>query len=553
MGTQEGEVRVFNSDRLVVTTYCLSMNTTLGESVSPAAVLALKMQPGEGGILLVAYEGRPAVVWSFKSSKVVKTLHFESPINCFDWTADGNAIVAGLRDGNIVIWDYASKETEPKRLLRVHSDLAVLSVSAVDRVLSLASSVLVTGGQPKGGGLSFLPSGDSPTWVKIDLPDEVYSVVGVPSAEGDKAFVLTEKCGLFSVSLTTAETQPKPAFFLSVLGPSRIVQSTLSTVASDGTAVLDFLAGFPVLSDSTLTGGLLSESLTDSFGVLITAHEDGLIRLWRVSKQRLTALANLSLNSAFPYADVQDTFHFPGISEDIITLLEFNVSAGLLLLGNCLGWLGVWKALPGSFELLFKAKITSTALCACTLMSCSRDTMAVFGDIAGNLSVVSLAVGDVILVTSLAEGKGGIRQNVLISEIVAMPEAGVAVVAVSNGGLYQVNVETLEVEPSPVCLNADFVSETPKRSDFGIIKLLPVMPLPNLLVVCYEKLGFTVSLPHFHQLSGIQWTSPLFSASVNLFNTQAYVTTLDKSGILALWSLPDLCLKWKADTSLPLK
>lgn len=544
---------MFNSDRLVVTTYCLSMSTTLGDSVSPAAVLALKMQPGEGGILLVAYEGRPAVVWSFKSHKTVKTLHFESPINCFDWTADGSAIVAGLRDGNIVIWDYASKETEPKRLLRVHSDLAVLSVSAVDRVLSLASSVLVTGGQPKGGGLSFLPSGDSPTWVKIDLPDEVYSVVGVASTEGDKAFVLTEKCGLFCVSLTTAGIPPKPAFFLSILGPSRIVQSTLSTVASDGTAVLDFLAGFPVLSDSTLTGGQVSESFTDCFGVLITAHEDGLVRLWRVSKQRLTALATLNLNSAFPYAEVQGAFHFPGVLEDIITLLQFDVSAGLLLIGNCLGWLAVWRALPGSFELLFKAKIASNALCAGALLSSGQDTKAVFGDISGNLSVVSLAAGDLLLVTSLAEGKGGVRQNVLISEIVAMPEAGVVVVAVSNGGLYQVDVETLEVGQSPNSLNADFTSETPKRSDFGIIKLLPVMPLPNILVVCYEKLGFTISLPDFHQISGIQWTSPLFSAAINLFNTQAYVSTIDKSGCLALWSLPELRLKWKSDTSLPLK
>ena len=543
---------MFNSDRLVVTTYCLSIANTLGESVSAAAVLALKMQPGEGGIMLVAYEGRPAAVWSFKNNKTVKTLHFESPINCFDWTADGSAIVAGLRDGNIVIWDYSSKESEPKRLLRVHSDLSVMNVSAVDRVLSLSSSVLVTGGQPRGGGLSFLPNGESPTWVKIDLPDEVYSVIGVSAGgEDDKGFVLTEKCGLFSVSLTGL--QPKPAFFVSVLGPSRIVHSTLSTVASNGTAILDFLSGFPSLADSNLTGGCISESLTDCFGVLITAHEEGLIRLWRVSKQRLTALTNLSLCSSYPYAETQGVFHFPGASEDIVTLLDFNVSAGLLLVGNCLGWLAVWKATPGSFEMMFKAKITSSALCASALLPSARDIKAVFGDIAGNICIVSLAAGDVIMLISLAEGKNGVRQNVLISEIVALQEAGVVVAAVSNGALYQIKMNTLEVEQCPVHLNEDFNSDTPKRSDFGVIKMLPVMPLPNILVVCYEKLGFTLSLPDFKQISGVQWTAPIFSAAINLFNTQAYVTTLDKSGYLALWSLPELSLKWQSDTSLPLK
>lgn len=506
------------------------------------------MQPVDASVMLIAYEGRPAAIWSFKSHKTLKTLHFESPINCFDWGSDGTTIVAGLRDGNIAIWDFASKETEPKRLLRVHSDLSIVNVSAVDRVISIAGNVLVTGGLPKGGGLSLLPSTDSPTWSNIDLPTEVYSLV---PALPDKAFVLTEKCGLFSISLQPF--QPKPSFFVSILGPTRIVQSCLSTVASDGVSILDFIMGFEPVTDGNLTGGSVKETVTDAFGVLVTAHEDGLIRLWRVSKQRLTSLATLSLGSYSPYAEIPGLFDFPGTSQDVITFVDFNIALGLLIAGNYMGCIAVWRTNPGSFELLFTAKIANSAVCSGALLPSTDEVKAVFGDIAGIISVVSMTAGDVLMVADLALGKSKNRQNVLISEIVAVAESGLVVVGVSNGAVYTVNVKTLEVTQSVEGLNVDFNSETPKRSEYGIIKLLPILPLPHLLVVCYEKLGYATALPDLTQVSAIQWTAPIFSAAVNLFNTQAYVSTFSKGGVLALWSIPDLCLKWQSDTALPLK
>ena len=556
LGTSEGDLRVFNAERACITTFCLGLSTTGGEG--GAAIFAMKLHPSDLSVILIGYEGRPALIWSLKSGKCLHSLQFASPVNTLDWTPDGLEIVTGLRDGNLAFWLYPSKDDQPKRLMRVHSDLGDKNVSAVDVVICGSSGILVCGGQPyaKEGSLAFLQSGESVGVVRIPLPAEPYCVISAPELiDGrvvDRAFVLTEKCGLFSVYLGLGAG--KPTYFQTVLGPGRVVKSCFSTVASDGNGVIDFIDGFAPVPDTTLMGGDVIESVTDCFGVLITAHDDELIHFWKVSKLKLVHLASISLlpPDQSPYGNSQNLTYLPPLPGQTVTLLSFHLPHKLILVGDHQGNVTAWKAVVSGFQCLFAAKVTPSAVLKVGFYG-GEELQAVFGDMSGNVAVASLVSGEVRQVGSLAEGKRGVRQNVLISDIVTYTELGLAAVGVSNGGVFTVNLGSLEVAGTEVVLNADFVSETPKRSEFGVLKMLPVVSLPNVLIVCYEKMGFAVELPGMRVIAGVSWPVPVFSAAINLFNTNAYLSTLDRTGVLSLWSLPDLVQKWKSETMLPLE
>lgn len=521
----------------------------------PNCILDLSTSPVKPQRLAIVFEHSHCVIWDFQKSKVIYEIPSEEPVHCVAWNEDGDCVVTGTRSGFLHFWD-CKKKKKPFCYKSIRPDLDAnnMNVTALSSVVWLTTMLVVQGGQafedPRQ--ISVLLGEESNTILRIALPHNkvplqvVYSPVKEEGLFRDSLLILSEEADLFAYSF-----QGETAHYITdIFGPSEVLCSKLLTVANEGERVIETIDALaPKDPSEVLKGGVVVETPYHMFGLLITTHISGLVRFWSISSARMYNLLNLCLceEVSAPFF-CRSRISYQGITSNVntrISCIEFSIDSGLMVIGYDMGSFGVWELRGTEFELCTVQKIIEVPILCVYL----QQDLLVLGDLDANLTVFKLTTRETVLVSSM-RSREKVPQYISITEIRETP--GSLIVALSNGRVYVLNLESLQLSARKTP-KFDVKSKTPRSSEVKITKILPSLLNPAQVLLCYEKSLHLLDLNSFHEEEAQYWDTPVLQASTFLLKCNEHITLFHIDGTLSVLALPSLLRVWKKNIGLPLE
>lgn len=544
IGLANGDLRVLDLREGRVTSYCLKYQAVWG-SDDFAAVVDLAMHPKEETQMLITYNRPGLALWDLKNTKCLKKFETDEPLQCAAWHPGATEVIAGSSEGSIVFWRLKDKVPRPYKQQQVKDPQQDVNVAPVQKVIWLDSQIVILGGQPYSEPCNaLLLTGDNFT---VKLPfvrsQPILAIVEAPLNNGleirDNIFAVTDQGSLYSYDFPT-ETRLE-ATFASVsgnVGPGRIIASEFISVANEGEALLELTA--------VLAGTEVDVAQT---ALLITAHEDGLVHLWSLQNLKMRFVGSIAM-SQVPFRFGQRVLLQLNMETCNVSLVKLSVALKTLVIGYNLGFIGIFKISPEGVQLaavqqLNEAPVLRAVLAGPTL---------VIGDFDCNLLVYDLSREEIVLKTDLkrpppSDKQKTFSQDLIVNELVFIPTTSRLVAGLSNGALRVFDAVTWEYLRSPESPQQDTKSQSPKRSEVGIIKLLWSFAHPEIFAVVYQRSAFLMQLSSMAPVLSQHWEVPAVSAalinfSCKAYSAKSYISLLHKDGSLSLVSFNLLARAW---------
>ena len=543
IGTFDGNLYVLDLTQNKLTSYKLRFQLLFPE-LNSDPVVHLSFRPCKNTQLLLAFENAGMVLWDLKKSKVEKKMPSSTPIHSVSWSPDGNSLVCGLRDGSLNFWTVQGKPFMYKNL-RPDSNASDLNVSAIDRVVWTSSGLVIQGGRPfhDSSQLMVLSGNEMNSCENLKLPSKPLNIIYTPVFEN----------GAYEEALTVVTQDSKmllysfgklPCYLPQVMGPFEVECTKFYTVPNDGEQVADFIKTFENNSEEP------KENILDIYGLLVMAHSQGLVRLWSLSKLRFRNLINISLLSEEETSFLGKGTHCFQLSDKEhckVSALEFNFDTKTLVTAYDLGKVAIWQIFNSEVTLLHTLELQKSPILA--LLINSNTLLA--GNLDAQLSVFNLETQSSNTLNLRTGRKSNSKMQALAITSIEL-HGNKAVISLSNGKLefYSISQETLL--ESPKSPRVDKKSETPKWEDYGIVRLITCVQVPETMFVCYKKCMFQTS-PSLEVQTSQYWNTPIVSAAVNYFKSNVVITLLHEDASLSMLEAGTLLKVWSGKLDVPVE
>eukprot|EP00359_Climacostomum_virens_P001181 CAMPEP_0204897642 /NCGR_PEP_ID=MMETSP1397-20131031/854_1 /ASSEMBLY_ACC=CAM_ASM_000891 /TAXON_ID=49980 /ORGANISM="Climacostomum Climacostomum virens, Strain Stock W-24" /LENGTH=860 /DNA_ID=CAMNT_0052065419 /DNA_START=630 /DNA_END=3215 /DNA_ORIENTATION=- len=542
IGLANGDLRVFNLREMRLTAYCLKFEAVWG-TPEAAGIVDLEMHPKEETQILIAYTKPGLALWDLKNTKCLKKFEATEQLQCAAWHPAGSEVIAGTSEGSIVFWRMKDKVSRPYKLQQVKDPHEDVNAAPVQKVIWLEQHIVILGGQPFSDPCNVLLFTGENLTVKIPFvkcqAQPILAIVEAPLNEGmggvrENLYILSDKGSLYSYDFPQ---EPRPQATLATvpgtLGPGNIIASELISVATEGEAVLEFT--------SLLAGAEVDVSQT---ALLITAHEDGLVHFWSLQNLKMTFIGSIAM-CRVPYKLGQNILLQLNMDECKISLVKLSVIVKTLVIGYNLGFIGIFKVSPDGVSLSHVQQLNESPV----LRAVMAGPTLVLGDFDCNLLAYDLLREEIVLRADLkipppADKQKPYNQDLIVNEVLYIPSASRLIAGLSNGTLRAFDALSWDYLPSPESPLKDTKSQTPKRSEVGIIKLLWSLAHPELFAVVYTQAAYLLTLSNMSPVLSQTWDIPAVSAALINFSSKSYISLLHKDGSLSLITFNRLEREW---------
>lgn len=547
IATEQGSLRVFNIEEKRLTSFELRSSVF---SIENEPLIDMDFNPVAREKVALAYETKGIFIWDFKNTKVASKIYNDHPVHCCKYSPDGMSIAVGTRDGCVMLW-RAEKNPHAYKCFRPDSNASDLSVSAINTIYWLSSCMIVSGGMPftSINQITILAGQELNDCKQLELPSRVMplQLLYTPLELAKETFIVLTQDG----SLLTFKAPEGILNYINDLyGGTEVLCSQFYTVSNEGEGLANVIQ---CLANSertkVLSGGEVSESSSDIYGLLVTGHLGGIVRFWSVSTVRIYNILNLSITSKSQISYFTNTIidEISDMNPCKISCLEVN--SHKLVVGFDMGKIGVWEITSVKLALMCVYEYHNVPV----LHAKISNEFIVSGDLDGIITIYNFNNSSAHGVDLKSHCKKSEGKKQIVSVTCIHPILGIFYLCLSNGSLQMLNPGTMQFLKPPKMERTDYKSEVPKKSEVAIVKILHTCVEPGYLVLCYEKAGYLCSINDMGVKGHQNWTSPLVSASVAYIRSEVFIYVLHSDNVISMLSFLSLKRVWKSQMPLPMQ
>lgn len=543
LGTVQGTLRVLNIIEKRLTSFELRSSSL---HIENDTLVDLSFSPITTSKLLLAYENSGAAIWDFKSNKVIHKFTSEGNVHCSCWSPDGKSIAIGMRDGCVVLWK-CEKNPQAYKSFRPDSDARDLNVTAIDTIIWKGEFIVVSGGMPFSANsqISVISGTEFNICRMIELPGLLMplQILHTPIAESDEMFIiLTQDGSLIAVDINDLKLK----YLNELYGGTEVLCSRLYTISNEGEGLIEIIKALtPHEKANVLSGGQSIENPSDMYGMLVTGHVSGLIRVWSISTVTICNLCNLSLLAEDCFNLYPNTYFYAVSDEKSCKISCVEVFNSKVLVGFDMGKVGIWEILPQKIILICVHQYHNSPV----LVSGIHMDFIITGDLDGNLTTYNINSCQANVIDLQTVFKKKKMQTISITSLCVA--SALVYIGLSNGFIYIFSPVSQEFLECPELDRRDYKSEVPKKSEFGVLKMLYTCVDPGSIVLCYEK---SMSLCEIQDVSVKQsqnWTCPMVSANIAYIRSEVYIYILHCNGVISMLEYSTLNKVWNSEKALP--
>ena len=537
IGTDKGSLRVFNIEEKRLTCFELKSSTF---ALSPEPIVDLLLNPQNPAKLTLAFESFGVVIWDLASHKVVHKIQSDCPIHACAWAPDGGSLAIGRRDGSILLYKI-EKHAKVYKNFRPDLDAGNLNVTAITAIYWLEGTMVVLGGMPFASSQQItVISGQELNdlrQVKVSGKFLPVQVLLTPLNENVETFVVMSEDEICTFALPECELE----YINELYGGSEVLTSQFYTISNHGESIENVIKNVSKARIShILSGGVTDDS--EVYGLLITGHNEGIVRFWNVSNTRVFNVLNICLLSKGKSKFRSSTLFFDVSDSDPCKISCIELEGLRLFIGFDMGKVAVWE-LREKLTLANVYKYHQVPILNIKLIQ----QYIITGDMDGQVTIFNSETSDV----SFEESESRSTQKLSITAISVINQ--IVYICYSNGTIKIYNPFTNEFLPPPKLSKVDLKSEVPKRGEFGILKLLHTSLQSQSIILCYERSMFNCNLADFSCKVNQFWTCPMVSCNLAHIRSDVYVYILHADCVISMLDMTSLNRLWKSALPSPLQ
>lgn len=480
----------------------------------------------------MAYENGDLIIWDLPANKVLHNLVSDCRIHVCAWAPDGESIAVGRRDGSILIFKIG-KNAKVSKNFRPDLNASDLNVSAIKGIFWTESGMVIFGGMPFDSNqqISVVCGKEMNDLKVVKVPGKFNPMMMALTSIGDqgKGFLVMSEDEVLTFCLPECQME----YIVELYGGNEVLCSQYYSIC-DGIPNLEESIHLIFKSSKSIQNR--ENQLSDTYSLLITGHCEGIIRFWGVSSSRVFNILNLCLQN-----ENSTNFKANTIFYDVSDSSPCKISCILLdnhklLAGFDMGKIGIWQ-LDNNMPLINIYKYHKAPILSIIV----TDQFIVTGDMGGFLTFFNSQSSDVEFYEN--DSKHG--QTLSITYITAIHK--IIYICFSNGLIKIYNPHSNKFLPSPKLEKVDLKSEVPKRSEWGILKILYTPLLAGSAVVCYEKSMNHLTLSDFSVYAIQSWTCPMISCNLGHIRSEVYIYILHSDFTISLLEFNSLKRVWKSE------
>jgi hypothetical protein len=519
-------VRVFNIDEKRLSAFELK-SSSMG--IEAGSIIDLAFNPAFKEELVLLFASHGIVVWSFKSNKPLLKKDPEFDPSCCCWCPDGQILSVGTKDSSVVLLK-GHKSLSPYKVLRLStlnsSQTLILKLFWQDSTL-LAFSSLPTHSSTQ---LTSFSGSDLSAVHSIQIPENTVLKQVIPAKDASSTFIaLSESSSLF---LFTPSSAIIHAFNELYSGPSTTCSyySDLSPSSSHFSSIFSLSSTF---SQQLLSGGDVADV---PFGLLITGHLGGIVRLWSVFPSSVTNVLNLCLTA-------QASLLYPSQSvfEELSDSAACRVTCvalfpAFLAVAFDQGKVALWQLSARSASL---AVVYHFHTAPVFTLHCSADFV-VSSDLEGTLVLYNTLTNSAIVedVKTTATTK----QMLVVTCLSCARD--MLLVGLNNGEVKAYNLGANTFVNCAKMQRVDLKNEVPD-SEVAVLGIFRVEDDGERLVVAYENGMVVCKMGSFEVQASQAWNRPMVAVRLGKIGIEVYVFLVHSDAVLSVLSYPGLKRVWK--------